>query len=674
MVSTDLVQSHTSDCLEHIAGPLLILGNVNTGKSTLFERLVGGHWIEESDDGVTLRRGVMHRCGHRRGCCRHGVPSNPQCFVVYDTPGTATLLPQDDVEAAVRDAILRLNPSALLIVADAKNVRRSLALTLHAAELGLPMILAVNMNDEATRRGIGVDTERIARALGIDVVATTASEGEGVEELRQAVLRPRVPRSIVAYPPYIDQALNDLEELVVGSSVLPCAPRGLALLLLGDDEVATALIERELGGEAVEACSRIVEVAREGARRPLGIAITDHLYEMAEKLAKDAVKSSRHAKSIMDRFGELAEHRIWGLIIAIAVVIAMYYWVGALGATIVVDLLNERFFTGLLTPLCERAVAPIPWEIVRDAIMDEDFGLLPTGLFLAFGIVLPVLFFFFFAFGILQSSGYLARLSVLLDKLFRRFGLNGRGVMPIVMGFSCVTMALITTRMLETRRERIIASFLILGLPCAPLFAVLMVILGEMPVSAAIVVFGVLTLQKLIAGVFAARLLPGRSPDFIMVIPPMRLPKIGHVFVQTTQQTYAFMKEAVPLFLLASFLLFVFDRIGGLALMEWLAHPITHGLLQLPDQAVQVFIKSLVRRETGATELTLVQSHFSNLQLVVTLLVMSTIVPCVNAAIVLFKERGARVASATIAAVMVYSLIVGGLVSHVCTWLGVTFT
>lgn len=657
-----------------------MLGNINTGKSTLFDRLVEGCAEPTSVSGSpsTLARGVLHHCSRRRfhlGLWSGRVRPHQGCPLIYDSPGTATLLPQTDEEASARDALLQLRPEALLLVADAKNVRRSLALTLHAAELGLPMVMAVNMGDEASRRGIGVDVARLSRALGIEVISTVASEGDGVEAVRAALDEARTPRSLIRFPQPIVEALERLEaQLEPAAAELPCSVHGMALLLLGGDEVAFKVVAEALGEESSAEVRALVDALTKGARRSLAVTITDLLYEAAERLAAEVVRREAVGGSWMDRLGDMAEHRLWGPLIALAVVAAMYLWVGVLGATIVVDALDEHLFRGLLMPLFQWLVEPIPVPVVREAMMDPDFGVLPTGLFLAFGIVLPVLFFFFFAFGMLQSSGYLARLSVLLDRIFRRVGLNGQGVMPLVMGFSCVTMALITTRMLDSRRERLIASFLLLGLPCAPLLAVMMVVLGEMPLSASLVVFGVLGLQKVVGGVWAARLLPGRSPDFIMVIPPMRLPRIGHVLAQTLRQTYAFMKEAVPLFVFAALLLFTFDRVGGLAVLERVARPLTGGLLQLPDQAVQVFIKALVRRESGATELALVREQFTNLQLVVTLLVMATIVPCVNAAIVLVKERGLRDAAAIAGLVMVFSLAVGAAVSHLCTTLGITFT
>jgi ferrous iron transport protein B len=285
-----------------------------------------------------------------------------------------------------------------------------------------------------------------------------------------------------------------------------------------------------------------------------------------------------------------------------------------------------------------------------------------------------VLLFFYVAFGVLQDSGYLARLSVLLDRHLRRVGLNGRGLVPLAMGFSCVTMALITTRMLQSRRERVIASFLlILAVPCAPLLGVMLVVLGDMPLSATIVTFGIIALQVLLAGNLAARILPGRGGDFILELPPMRMPRWRHVFWITWRQTFLFMKEAVPYFLLATFVLFVFDRMGGLDVVKAAVEPSMNWLLGLPEDAVQVFIKTMIRRENGAAELERLRGEFTNLQSVVTLLVMTFVTPCVNSALVLYKEQGAKAATVILAIVPAWALAVGAALYHGCRLLGVTF-
>jgi len=299
---------------------------------------------------------------------------------------------------------------------------------------------------------------------------------------------------------------------------------------------------------------------------------------------------------------------------------------------------------------------------------------LTTGLFLAFGIVMPVMLCFYLFFGVLEESGYLPRFSVLLHRLMKRIGLNGKGVIPLVMGFSCVTMALLTTRMLDSRKERLIASLLLtLALPCAPLIAVMLIILARMPWYASAFVFGFLLLQTVLVGVLADRFISGGHAELMLELPPMRAPRLRSILVTTWRRTWAFMKEAVPLFLLASFLVFIFHYVGGLRLLEDATRPLMNGLLGLPESSVRVFMKTIIRREAGAVELDLLSADFSNLQLVVTLLAMTLLIPCVNTMVVLFKERGARVAGAILAGVFVYALLGGGLVNHACRALGITF-
>jgi ferrous iron transport protein B len=321
-----------------------------------------------------------------------------------------------------------------------------------------------------------------------------------------------------------------------------------------------------------------------------------------------------------------------------------------------------------------RLVEPIPSPFIRDMIIDPDFGVFPTGIALALGLVLPVLFCFYIAFGFLEDSGYLARISILLDRVFQLMGLNGKGVIPLVMGFSCVTMALFTTRMLDTEKEKIIVTFLLLlGMPCAPLLAVMFIILNKMALSATFMVFGLIGVQVIIAGMLANKILPGKRTPLLMEIPAMRLPKIGKVIKMSALKTYFFMKEAVPVFVIASICVFVFDRVGGLAVLERVSEPIVQGLMGLPEKSVQVFIKTIIRRESGATEIEHLSAIYDNVQLVVNLLVMTFLTPCLNAIMVLIKERGARVSMGILAAVMVYAIGVGAVVNHACRFFGITF-
>ena len=308
-------------------------------------------------------------------------------------------------------------------------------------------------------------------------------------------------------------------------------------------------------------------------------------------------------------------------------------------------------------------------------IADPDFGVLPSGIFLALGLVLPVIFCFYIAFGLLEDSGYLPRLSILLDRVFQKMGLNGKAVIPLIMGFSCVTMALLTTRVLNTEKEKNIASFLLfLCMPCAPLIAVMFVVLDKMPISATITVFGMILLQILIAGYLADKILPGTRSPLLLEIPAMRVPKLYQVLKIASAKTFFFMKEALPIFIYASLAVYLFKWFGGLDLMENALGPIIGKVIGLPEKSIQVFIKTLIRRESGAAELEHLSAFYTNLQIVINLLVMTFIAPCLNSIIVLFKERGGLVASIIIGTVIIYAITIGSIMNYTCHLLGITFT
>jgi ferrous iron transport protein B len=289
-------------------------------------------------------------------------------------------------------------------------------------------------------------------------------------------------------------------------------------------------------------------------------------------------------------------------------------------------------------------------------------------------LVAPVLFCFYLFVGFLEDSGYLPRFSLMLDKVFKRIGLNGKGVMPLVMGFSCITMAVLATRSLDSRREKIIASFLLfLGIPCAPLPAVTFVLLGKLPLTAALTVFGIMFTQVYIIGCVLHKILPGLRTPLLIEIPPMRWPRAAGLLKKSAFRTYFFTKEALPVFVLASLFVFFFHWFGGLTIFEKALRPLTTGLLGLPENSVQVFIKLLIRKENGATELQHIRGSYTNLQLVVNILMMM-MVPCMNAVIVLFKERGARAAALILAAVALYNVFIGSVLNHLCHLFGVTFS
>jgi ferrous iron transport protein B len=642
-----------------------LVGTISVGKSVIFDNACSIRGREDrvlSGGAFTVPTGRL-----QTKLLGTGDPGTR----VVDTPGISSLFADGEDGMITRRLLLDGDVDALIFVADGQNLRRSLVLALQVAEFGLPMCGVVNLMDMARSRGIEVAEEALAARLGIPIQLAVASERRGLDEFVELLGDARVPRVEVAFPRAIDETLQRIARLLEGGAV---STRGLAILLLGGDPEARKLVEDCWGRGMVERIDTLVGALTEELNRPLDVVLTEAYSTVAERIVAETVQVRRRSPPFMERFGIWSQSLATGIPIALAVLVAMYYFVGAFGATYLVDLLNAKLFKGVLVPLFNDAVQPIPSAFVRGALVDPHFGVLTTGLFLAVGIVLPVLFCFYLFFGVLEESGYLPRFSVLLHQALRRIGLTGKGVVPLIMGCSCVTMALLTTRMLDTRKEKLIASFLlILAMPCAPLIAVMFVILGRMPAYASAFVFGFLFVQVVIAGWLANRLIPGRPAELILELPPMRVPSPLSIVVSSWRRTWAFMKEAMPWFLIAAFVIFVIHWLGGLQVLERGARPLMGGLLGMPDNSVQVFMKTIIRREAGAAELDRLRSGYTNLQLVISLLVMTLLLPCVNSLVVLFKERGLKASALMLLSSTAYALIAGGVVNQVCSLLGVTF-
>ncbi len=591
--------------------------------------------------------------------------------VIVDTPGSAYLFSRSENESATRNLLMAGEADVLAVVADAKNLRRSLVLFLQACEFQLPTVLVMNMTDEAQQLGLRHDLERLTEALGVTIAPVVAVEGQVLEKMTNLFEQAKVPSVQVSYPKEVEKALEKMTGLLRGASI---PVRALGLLLLAGDDRAEQMLQEEISTKAATRARAVAREAREASYHPLEVTITNALYAEAQRISEEVTHRTPSKEGFLQRLDHYAAHPLFGWPLALMVMMAGYYWVGMLGASMVVDYINVNLFGEIVLPMCERLFGNLPWAVVSDAILNPDFGLVPTALFLALGLVLPVLFFFYVFFGVLEDSGYLPRLSALMDRSMRWLGLNGKGVLPLTFGFSCITTAILTTRILPTKKQQTIASFLLLmGFPCAPLLAVMLVILNPLPWTATATLFGLFFVQVVVAGVLANLILPGKQVAFIQELPPLRVPRLRVILSRSVRQSLHFMKEALPAFIAASLLLFTLDRMGGLTVLERVTSPLVNGILGLPEQTVQVFIKTMVRRENGAAELSMVSGHFNALQLLVTLLIMTIFTPCVNATIVLWKERGLKTCVTLLLIVSGYAIVAGATLNWTCQAMGVTF-
>jgi len=354
----------------------------------------------------------------------------------------------------------------------------------------------------------------------------------------------------------------------------------------------------------------------------------------------------------------------------------MYLAVGVFGAQTLVGLVEGGLFEQFINPgaaaLVNRAV---PWAVARDFLVGE-YGLITMGMTYAIAIVLPVVATFFFVFGFLEDSGYIPRLAIFSDRIFRSMGLNGKAVLPMVLGLGCDTMATMTTRILGTPKERLIAVLLLaLGVPCSAQLATILGILGGVSFSALVTLFAVVLMQMFLVGFLAARALPGERSEFIMELPPLRLPQLRNIVRKTLLRVRWYLGEAVPLFLIGTGLLFALSRLGALTKLTAATEPVVVSLLGLPRDASAVFIMGFLRRDYGAAGLFQMSKagELDGVQAVVALTVMTLFVPCVANFLMMVKEQGLKAALGILGAVTVIALGTGAVLNVVLRGLDVAF-
>ena len=458
--------------------------------------------------------------------------------------------------------------------------------------------------------------------------------------------------------------LNRISSLLPESNI---AKRALALMLLSGDASLKEWCAAHLDRDTIENIEDLIGQANAGLKDSPARIVAQKRMEFADSIVNATVKKTgSEESSFLRAIGRLSMHPFWGMIGLAFVLFCFYKFVGEFGAGTLVDFFEEVIFGVYLSPGMEKAVkALIPFEFVQDFLVGQ-YGLFTMALTYAVAIILPITATFFIAFGFLEDSGYLPRIAVLSNSIFSKIGLNGKAVLPMVLGLGCGTMATMTTRILETKRERIIATFLIaLAIPCSAQLGVIMGILGGY--SAKVLIWWLTTVifVLLLAGAIAARVLPGEKADFFLELPPIRIPRIGNILIKTVNRIEWYLKEAVPLFLLGTSILFFLDKTRVLDWLERIASPVIVTLLGLPAKATGIFIMGFLRRDYGAAGIfdLAKQGLLSESQLIVSIITLTLFMPCMASFFMIIKERGLKTSLLMLLLITFFALTVGGTVN-----------
>jgi len=476
----------------------------------------------------------------------------------------------------------------------------------------------------------------------------------------------------IKYDEPLEAALSSIGNLLKGHYGVSKRTIGL-LLLQEDSEIENQVKEQE--GSDYESIHGIVSGAKASYSQPLNyiIALRQH-QEVKRILDRTVTLRGRPSQGFAERLSRATMNPVIGIpILLVVLYVGLYQFVGVLGAGIVVGFIESTVFGDWINPwVTDLATSLIPFKVLQDLFVG-DYGIITLGLSYAIAIILPIVGTFFIVFSIIEDSGYLPRLAMLIDRVFKTIGLSGRAVIPIVLGFGCDTMATIVTRTQETRRERVITTLLLaLAIPCSAQLGVIFAILSGNGWSL-LIWMGVVALVFLFVGYLASRVIPGERPSFYMEVPPLRLPKLSNVLVKTYTRLQWYFVEVFPFFILASVLLWLGDLVGLFDLAIRGLEPLVE-LIGLPPETAVVFLYGFFRRDFGAAGL--YDLHNSGVlvgvPLVVTAATLTLFIPCIAQFMVMLKERGIRTALAITLFVFPFAFLVGFVLNLILTALGVS--
>ena len=692
-----------------IANSIILVGNPNVGKSVLFHRLTGAYVNVSNYPGTTVEI--------TQSATKFDANTN-----LIDSPGVLSLPSRTDDERATMKALLNEKIRCIIQVGDAKNVRRTLNLTALLTELKLPMMLVLNMQDEAIARGLMVNTDELAKELNIPVIPAVATSGEGIDAVISHISQVKIPDPILHYDVVSEEIITKMSEFIQQNCPHKfLASRGLAILFLGKDSEVEEWIASQLGNKFPEILalrdflqqklnenyanlsdvkgfdfqenqtakntqniqniqniqnSNINSNINSNLNSKENNLLLSALFARERSLAADTLSKTIISRSLnsspllSQKIGQYVVHPFWGFPILLAVLYAVYQFVGVFGATTLVGLLEEDLFGEILNPAfttffenLNSKTLNIAW--LNDLIVGE-YGLWTMGMTYALALILPIVSTFFIAFGILEDSGYLPRLSVIANRIFAMIGLNGRAVLPMILGLGCVTMATLTTRILSTPRERLIAIFLLsLAIPCSAQLGVVLGMLGSYSLKAVIIWTLCMVGVLLLTGFLASKLIKGRRIPLVTELPPMRLPVLANVLKKTGGRLKWYLLEVIPLFLLGTLLMFVLDKLGVLPAIIEFGEPLVTGFLGLPKEASAAFVMGFLRRDFGATGLFTMAENLSEIQALVGMVTLTLFIPCFASFVMIIKEKGVKVSLLMLIMIIPFAFLVGGVLNQI---------
>jgi ferrous iron transport protein B len=646
---------------------VVLAGNPNVGKSLFFNYLSGMYVDVSNFPGTTI--------SITRG--------NYKNFEIYDTPGVYGISSFNDEESVARDIIL--NADIVLNIVNSVHLERDLFLTLQLIEMGKKVSVLLNFTDEIKKRKIKIDVQRLSELLGVDIFETSAVSKSGFDKLDLAIQNAHEGSQPKELHHILHETLNK-----VGT-------QAEALLILEGDE----------------------SIAKKHEVECVPVEIREKLYIERRNLVNEIVSEIEFEDSkrgeFFNKLGKYSLHPVTGIPLLLVVLALVYLFIGDFVSQRVVNYTentlgkNEfeyhlKTFVAKYTPtkiivhnfdfngkLKDEKVFNFKEGLDAEPLISKEFKNYSSNsnsssdfyfyssivklFFGEFGIItltisylvfllLPLVMAFYLVMALLEDSGYLPRLATMLDRSFNKIGLNGRAVIPIMLGFGCVTMATITTRLLGTEREKTIATAILqFVIPCSAQLAVIAVLMSIAGLIPFIIYATAIFCTLIILSTILNKSVPGESSPLLIDLPAMRIPRIDNIIKKMFYRTYGFMKEASLWFFVGALAIGIMEITGLMNIWQEILSPLTTTWLKLPKEAATAFIMGMVRRDFGAAGL--FHLSLSPMQITVAITTITLFVPCIASFIIMLKERGWKQGLLIWSGTWFFAFFIGGIIAQI---------
>ncbi|MDD8030633.1 MAG: ferrous iron transport protein B [Acidobacteriota bacterium] len=636
---------------------IIFIGQPNCGKSTLFNHIAGFKAQTSNFPGTT----VSHTHSE--------VVWKGKVYSIVDLPGTYSLTPYEPQEKVVLTHIFKEKPDLIVNVIDASLLGRSLELTVELLELEYPMVVVLNMMDLAEKKGIKIDTACLEKKLGVPVIKTVAIRGQGTKELMdclEKVLADKVAPGHLCYSFEVEKRISELIEVFPENFPVVANPRFTAIKAI---EAETLSVDRFFLENNRNFKEKLDEVRQElgGLRQaPAYEVLAVERHHLAMKIAEDCSQVHHARISSLEKLDNLIMHPIFGLFLLLLIFAGMFYLIFNVGSPLEACLL--RPWEALRLGIQERLGQTLSAELLAGLI--QGIG---GGLAIVFPYFIPLLLLM----GFLEDIGYLSRAAFLLDAFMHRLGLHGKSVPLFILGFGCNVPAIMTTRILESRRDRIVTTLLIPFIPCAARTTIILALVAFLlgPWWAVGFYFLNLVIIAILSSVLT-RIFKYSSPGLILEIPSLKWPSPKNILQKTWLNLKEFIRFAWPILIAGSVLLSFLSFINFDRLVNTVLSPFVSGLLGLPQSLGVTLIFGVLRKElsllmmfqalgVGYEQLLTV---ITKTQLLTFVTFVNFFIPCISTVAVIWKEMGKRIALISVLLNLSVAILVSWLVRIVSSF------